>query len=63
MHHSLNIADILLDEDNFTLSFGTVNAIAMFFITLGVMSNNDIALSAGGTLVGHDAAAAPLPSV
>ena len=48
--------DILQDGDDFDLSFGSVNAIGMFFITADEMFDGDIALSAGGTSVGLNVA-------
>ena len=49
-------ADVLQDGDDFDLSFGPVNAIGMFFITVDEMFDNDITLSAGGTSVGLNVA-------
>ena len=45
-------ADVFQAGDNFSLSFGPVNAIGMFFITADEMFDDDIVLSAGGGSVG-----------
>ena len=41
-------ADLFLDGDNFSLDFGPVNAIGMYFISADPMFDDDITLTAGG---------------
>jgi len=48
--------DVLQDGDDFSLSFSPLNAVGMFFISVDEMFDNDITLSAGGTLVGLNTA-------
>ncbi len=45
-------ADVFQGGDDFSLSFGPVNAIGMYFITADEMFDDDIVLSAGGGSVG-----------
>ncbi len=45
-------ADVFQDGDDFDLSFGSVNAVGMFFITADTMFDNDISLTAGGASIG-----------
>lgn len=51
-------ADVFQAGDNFSLSFGPVNAIGMYFITADEMFDDDIILSAGSGSVGLSLAAA-----
>ena len=43
-----NDGGVFLDGDNFSLDFGAVNAIGMYFITGDPMFDGDISLTAGG---------------
>lgn len=51
-------ADVFQSGDDFSLSFGPVNAIGMHFITADEMFDNDIVLSAGSGSVALSVAAA-----
>jgi len=51
-------ADVFQAGDNFSFSFGPVNAIGMYFITADEMFDDDIVLNAGSGSIGLSTAAA-----